>query len=108
MFNRSYGPPAYYPPPQPEPVYGVPHALISGLLDKLKFKLDLFTLGKIILKLVLFKKLVSFIAVICLLLFIPSLKHMSGDDKIDVRLRTFNDLNNIEGICLQDVLDLSK
>lgn len=80
----SYGPPSY-PPQEPPPPYGMPHALIGGilseLLEKLKFKINLFTFGKLLLKLVLFKKLVSFIAVICLLLFIPWLKNVKGDDK---------------------------
>lgn len=76
-----YGPPA--------PVYGMPHGML-GLLDKLKFKLDLFTVGKILLKIVLFKKFVSFVAIICLLLFIPTLKRKvdegipeGGDDDDD-------------------------
>ncbi|RZC39825.1 transferrin, partial [Asbolus verrucosus] len=66
----AYGPPA--------PVYGAPHGML-GLLDKFKIKLDLFTLGKILLKIVLFKKTVSFIAILCLLLFLPSLKHKVDD-----------------------------
>lgn len=49
------------------------------LLDKFKFKLDLFTIGKILIKLIIFKKIVKFIALICLLLFLPKLqaKHMN-------------------------------
>lgn len=46
--------------------------------EKIKWKLDLITLGKILLKLVIFKKIVSFIAIIFLLLFIPALKHKKG------------------------------
>jgi len=37
-------------------------------------KLNAFTIAKIILKLVIFKMIVKFIAVICLLLFIPKLE----------------------------------
>lgn len=37
-------------------------------------KLNAFTLAKILLKLVIFKMIVKFIAVICLLLFIPKLE----------------------------------
>ncbi|XP_045468987.1 actin cytoskeleton-regulatory complex protein PAN1-like [Harmonia axyridis] len=84
-----YGPPQpVYGPPQPvygppQPVYGppppafngIPYSLIEGIFDKFKYKLDLFTIGKIILKLVIFKKIVSFIGILCLLLFIPSLKN---------------------------------
>lgn len=44
------------------------------LLDKFKFKLDLFTIGKILIKLIIFKKIVKFIALICLLLFLPRLQ----------------------------------
>ncbi|KAK9874927.1 hypothetical protein WA026_005742 [Henosepilachna vigintioctopunctata] len=89
-----YGPPHHVPPqpvygpPQPiygppQPVYGpppsnfkgIPYSLIESVIDKFKFKLSLFTIGKIILKLVIFKKFVSFVAILCLLLFIPSLKN---------------------------------
>lgn len=83
-----YGPPQpVYGPPQPvygppQPVYGpppalhgIPYSLIESVFDKFKYKLDLFTIGKIILKLVIFKKIVSFIGILCLLLFIPSLKN---------------------------------
>ncbi|XP_072388864.1 uncharacterized protein [Diabrotica undecimpunctata] len=75
-----YGPPApiYGPPGSSIQVfYGAPHAL-GSLWEKLKWKLDLFTLGKILLKLVLFKKFVSFVAVLCLLFFIPALKNKFG------------------------------
>lgn len=61
------------------PMHETPHALL-GLLDKFKFKIDLFTIGKIILKLVIFKKIVSLIAILCLLLFLPSLKHQPNKD----------------------------
>ncbi|XP_044757802.1 uncharacterized protein LOC123315958 [Coccinella septempunctata] len=76
-----------YGPPQPaygtsQPVHGplstlngIPYSLIESIFDKFKYKLDLFTIGKIILKLVIFKKIVSFIGILCLLLFIPSLKN---------------------------------
>lgn len=42
-------------------------------------KLNAFTLAKIILKLVIFKMIVKFIAVICLLLFIPKLEIKKGN-----------------------------
>lgn len=44
------------------------------LFDKFKFKLDLFTIGKILIKLIIFKKIIKFIALICLLLFLPRLQ----------------------------------
>lgn len=71
-----------------------------GILDKFKFKLDLFTLGKILLKIVIFKKIVSLIAIICLLLFIPSLKHIKGDDDLDEsdELRKFHNSKTLAGI----------
>ncbi|XP_044262519.1 uncharacterized protein LOC123009983 [Tribolium madens] len=96
----AYGPPLQpypvpvYGPPAPAPIYGTPHGVL-GLLDKLKFKLDLFTLGKILLKIVLFKKFVSFVAILCLLLFIPYLKHKvdggmpEGGDDDDEAMRSF-------------------
>lgn len=48
------------------------------LLDKIKFKVDFYTIGKILLKLVIFKKIVKFVALICLLLFVPTLKKKLG------------------------------
>lgn len=102
--NPVYGPPIYGPPQQaygpPPPLppsgYGAPlgpsgYGYPSGygqmgyglpghwLLDKLKLKLDIFTVGKILLKLLIFKKIVKFFAIICLLLFLPKLKHDNGD-----------------------------
>uniref|UniRef100_A0A182JNS6 Uncharacterized protein n=1 Tax=Anopheles christyi TaxID=43041 RepID=A0A182JNS6_9DIPT len=91
--HKEYGP----PPPKPvygppKPIYGPPPPPPSGpvthgmpyfspenwLLSKLKFKFDLFTIGKILLKLVIFKKIVKFIALLCLLFFIPTLKPSGG------------------------------
>ncbi|XP_068157599.1 uncharacterized protein [Drosophila tropicalis] len=97
--NNNYLPPptapapVYGPPPQqPQPVYGPPPPFYkpappipyqshdSWFLEKLKSKINLFTLGKIMLKLLIFKKIVKFIGVICLLLFLPKLKNMFKDD----------------------------
>ncbi|XP_043274417.1 uncharacterized protein [Venturia canescens] len=107
-FN-SYGPPntgyspagtphqAYGPPPSSS--YGAPFAIqnpsqqLSSLMPSIDFswpfalKLNAFTLAKILLKLVIFKMIVKFIALICLLLFIPKLeivkKVESNDDSDD-------------------------
>nr|XP_023025316.1 basic proline-rich protein-like [Leptinotarsa decemlineata] len=86
----AYGPPVYGPPSSVQVFYGVPHAL-GSIWDKLKFKLSLFTLGKILLKLIIFKKIVSWIAVLCLLLFIPSLKQKveSSDGSLNEGSRAF-------------------
>ncbi|XP_052890444.1 uncharacterized protein LOC128298712 [Anopheles moucheti] len=79
-----YGPPKpIYGPPQPPPTGPVSHGMPyfspeHWLLSKLKFKFDLFTIGKILLKLVIFKKIVKFIALLCLLFFIPTLKPSGG------------------------------
>lgn len=43
-------------------------------LAKLMKKFDLILVSKILLKLIIFKKIVKFIGIICLLLFIPILK----------------------------------
>ncbi|KYB25048.1 hypothetical protein TcasGA2_TC031630 [Tribolium castaneum] len=104
-----YGPPA--------PIYGAPHGML-GLLDKLKFKLDLFTLGKILLKIVLFKKFVSFVAILCLLLFIPYLKHKTdegmpeGGDDDDDAMRGFKPqdkfLDNISQFVVGAIDNFSK
>uniref|UniRef100_A0A1A9WYQ3 Uncharacterized protein n=1 Tax=Glossina brevipalpis TaxID=37001 RepID=A0A1A9WYQ3_9MUSC len=88
----NYGPPqANYGPPQPNygpppPVYYKPLPFPSdprdhyALLAKLKTKLNLFTIGKILLKLLIFKKIIKFIGLICLLLFLPKLKDMFKED----------------------------
>lgn len=86
-----YGPPApVYGPPAPvygppKPVYGPPssyyHPREDSIFDKFKFKLDLFTIGKIILKLLFFKKIIKFLGIICLLLFLPKLKGLFKEDK---------------------------
>lgn len=108
---HSYAPPGYSSIQRPINVYNygpapqkfpIVHNVQSAprdehwLFDKLKFKLDLFTIGKILIKLIIFKKIVKFIALICLLLFLPKLqsKHMnvvdmltggddSGEEEID-------------------------
>ncbi|XP_043265532.1 uncharacterized protein LOC122405095 isoform X2 [Colletes gigas] len=96
--NGYYGDPSggsYLPPQQaygpPSNVYGasvpygngVPHGMAESShlgLPSIDFswpfalKLNAFTLAKILLKLVIFKMIVKFIAVICLLLFIPKLE----------------------------------
>uniref|UniRef100_A0A1B0FQY8 Uncharacterized protein n=1 Tax=Glossina morsitans morsitans TaxID=37546 RepID=A0A1B0FQY8_GLOMM len=88
----SYGPPhPNYGPPQtsygpPPPLYYKPMPFPSdprdhyALLAKLKTKLNLFTIGKILLKLLIFKKVIKFIGLICLLLFLPKLKDMFKED----------------------------
>ncbi|KAF5286395.1 hypothetical protein FQA39_LY16315 [Lamprigera yunnana] len=68
-----YGPPPYSYGNGFDSNFGIPYALVS-IFDKLKSKLEIFTLLKILLKLVLFKKFVSFVGIICLLLFIPWIK----------------------------------
>lgn len=79
-----YGPPApvYGPPKQ---VYGPPssyyHPREDSIFDKFKFKLDFFTIGKIVLKLLFFKKIIKFLGIICLLLFLPKLKGLFKEDK---------------------------
>lgn len=83
--SYSYGPPTHYGPPKPIfHHYGPPHPIVisapreeNWLLDKFKFKLDLFTIGKILIKLIIFKKIIKFIALICLLLFLPKLQPKS-------------------------------
>ncbi|KAI8114750.1 hypothetical protein FF38_04437 [Lucilia cuprina] len=80
-----YGPPApVYGPPQPTYYKPVPYPYHPrdhlSLLHKLKTKINLFTIGKIILKLLIFKKIVKFIGVICLLLFLPKLKDMFKEE----------------------------
>ncbi|XP_058814033.1 uncharacterized protein LOC131677946 [Topomyia yanbarensis] len=120
--STNYGPPptgSYGAPPKavygpPKPVYGASQPIYgplapndngkpylspeSWLLSKLKLKFSWFTLAKILLKLVIFKKIVKFIALLCLLFFIPTLKpsesnsDQSGGDSggDDYRRRSYN------------------
>lgn len=79
--SGSYGPPLPKPLPPPiygppKPSYGVPYTAPGlSFLDKLSLKLDILTVAKILLKIMIFKKIVTMLAVVCLLLFIPKLIH---------------------------------
>lgn len=82
-FSYHYGPPSYGRPvnvfnygpvPQKFPIIHSAPRDEHWLFDKFKFKLDLFTIGKILIKLIIFKKIIKFIALICLLLFLPKLQ----------------------------------
>ncbi|XP_048515949.1 uncharacterized protein LOC105684158 isoform X1 [Athalia rosae] len=69
--TRGYGPPSPYALP------GLPSLPTLPMIDftwPFALKLNAFTIAKILLKLVIFKMIVKFIAVICLLLFIPKLE----------------------------------
>lgn len=90
--SHSYGPPApvYGPPvhkplppvygPPIKPSYGVPYTAPGyGFLDKLSLKLDILTIAKLLLKLLIFKKIVTMIAVVCMLLVIPKLISFKKD-----------------------------
>ncbi|XP_041979723.1 protein transport protein sec31 [Aricia agestis] len=98
--SGSYGPPTSYGPPGPvygppkplapvygpppfKPSYGVPYtapSFIGGFLDKLSFKLDILTIAKLMLKFLIFKKIVTMLAVVCMLLVIPKLIHFKKDE----------------------------
>ncbi|KYQ51461.1 hypothetical protein ALC60_09459 [Trachymyrmex zeteki] len=131
--TSSYGPPGNYLPPQqgygpsihtsiPPPVYSAPYALSDvaqiSLLPSINLglpfalKLNAFTIAKIILKLVIFKMIVKFIAVICLLLFIPKLeiikKKVSNKDddeerKFSAPYASMETLNNLEDVVKSSV-----
>jgi hypothetical protein len=78
--QSSYGAPSYYPSthtvishPEPEPETqkgSHSHWFIAKILKKF----DLILMSKILLKIIIFKKIVKFIGLICLLMFIPILK----------------------------------
>ncbi|KYN34906.1 hypothetical protein ALC56_10874 [Trachymyrmex septentrionalis] len=131
--TSSYGPPGNYLPPQqgyglsihtsiPPPVYSAPYSLSDvaqiSLLPSIDLglpfalKLNAFTIAKIILKLVIFKMIVKFIAVICLLLFIPKLeiikKKVSNKDddedrKFSAPYASMEILNNLEDVVKSSV-----
>lgn len=57
-------------------------------ITKLMKKFDLILMSKILLKLIIFKKIVKFIGVICLLMFLPMLKKKwDGDDDEERRIK---------------------
>lgn len=88
--SSGYGvPPSYYPSSSygapPLPSYGPPPPTMTSMpeaqkshgewfLSKLLKKFDLILVSKIMLKLIIFKKIIKFIGIICLLMFIPILK----------------------------------
>lgn len=105
-----YGPPMrpFYPygPPPSRPIMHSAPRDEHWLLDKFKFKLDLFTIGKLLIKLILFKKFIKFVALICLLLFLPKLQEKSmmkveeflgDDDEDDEDASNSSDSNDSHG-----------
>jgi hypothetical protein len=55
------------------------------LFDKYASKVDLLFMTKVLLKIIVFKKIVKFIALICLLFFLPTINDNSDEDKKDSR-----------------------
>jgi hypothetical protein len=94
--HQFYGSPSVLPAPTGptglstygvplSPVYGAPYAAPDHGFKGLPVGLDFATICKIILKVLIFKMIVKFIAVICVLLFLPKLDSGStsaGDRKL--------------------------
>lgn len=107
----SYYPPSTYGSPQPTAYYSgstsvqQPAQKSHGgwLLAKIMKKFDLILVSKILLKLIIFKKIVKFIGIICLLLFIPVLKkkfdeHTDGvDDEEERRIKGLDAYGKFRG-----------
>ncbi|XP_031766735.2 uncharacterized protein LOC113509877 [Galleria mellonella] len=117
---QTYGPPAQtYGPPVPKPLppvygpplkptYGVPFKSPGfGFLDKLSLKLDILTIAKLLLKFLIFKKLVTMLAVVCMLLVIPKLISFKKDDNNanDEDERRFGNKNLTELTSIQQLLE---
>uniref|UniRef100_A0A2A4J6B0 Uncharacterized protein n=1 Tax=Heliothis virescens TaxID=7102 RepID=A0A2A4J6B0_HELVI len=113
---QSYGPPIHKPLPPPiygpplKPSYGVPYtAPALGFLDKLSLKLDILTIAKLLLKLLIFKKLVTMLAVVCMLLVIPKLisfkKGNNGGGNTDEDERNFGAKNLVELTSVHQLLE---
>ncbi|XP_013190582.2 uncharacterized protein LOC106134971 isoform X1 [Amyelois transitella] len=114
---QVYGPPVHKPlapvygPPGPplKPVYGVPYTAPSlGFFDKLALKLDILTIAKLLLKFFIFKKLVTMLAVVCMLLVIPKLISFKkdGGNSNDEDERTFGKRNSpVELTSMQQLLE---
>jgi hypothetical protein len=67
------------------PAYGAPYAAPGYGFKGLPLGIDFATLCKILLKVLIFKMIVKFIAVICVLLFLPKLDSggsSAGDRKL--------------------------
>ncbi|XP_047522427.1 COPII coat assembly protein SEC16 [Pieris napi] len=110
---QSYGPPVHKPYPPiygpPKPSYGVPYTAPGfGFFDKLSLKLDILTIAKLMLKFLIFKKIVTMIAVVCMLLVIPKLisfKKDKGGDNPDEDERKFGSRNLLELTSAQQLLE---
>lgn len=102
--SYSYYPTASVAPTAPQQPYGFDLKSHEGFMAKLVKKFDLVLMSKLLLKLIIFKKIIKFIAIICLLLFIPTIKNKlyavtggAGDDEdrhykfLDSYGRIFND-----------------
>lgn len=115
----SYGPPIHkpLPPPLPPPIYGPPlkpsygvpyTAPAFGFLDKLAFKLDILTIAKLLLKLLIFKKLVTMLAVVCMLMVIPKLvsfKKDAPEPSTDEEDRSIHNRNVVELTSVQQLVE---
>ncbi|XP_069687080.1 uncharacterized protein [Periplaneta americana] len=77
--------PSTYGTPLP-PVYGAPYSAPDSGLKGLPLALNFATLCKILLKILIFKMIVKFIAVICVLLFLPKLDSGSSSSEGDGKL----------------------
>lgn len=110
--TASYGiPSSYYNAPSsgygvpapaygtPAPMYGVPtpkpqHVSMYDTLNRGMASIPLHTLAKILLKVLIFKLIVKFIAVMCVLLFWPKLhSHGHKDNEEEEEERMFNRAN---------------
>lgn len=68
-------PPTFYKPAPPLPYHSHDY-----FWEKLKSKISLFTIGKLLLKLLIFKKAVKFFGIICLLMVLPKIKNLFNDN----------------------------
>lgn len=91
--HSAYGIPAsYYPAPTMEmPMHAQKSSAGHWLISKILKKFDIILMSKILLKLIIFKKIVKFIGIICLLFFIPTLKKkFVGEDSEEERAQYSN------------------
>lgn len=69
-------------------------------VTKLMKKFDLILMSKILLKLIIFKKIMKFIGVICLLMFLPMLKKKwDGDDDEERRIKGLDAFGKKKILC---------
>ncbi|CRK89269.1 CLUMA_CG003028, isoform A [Clunio marinus] len=116
QYQHSHGPPpsTYYPSSPPTaPSSESQKSSVGWLWSKFMKKFDLIIMSKILIKLIIFKKIVKFIALICLLMFLPILKKKfeentgsESDEEEERRLKGLDAYANVD-IRLKEIVNFA-